>query len=439
MERSYDIVVAGGGLAGCCAAIAAARHGKDVLLIERYGFLGGMATAGLVNPFMKFSVDDSNGNEVKVNNTGIFEEILDRLAKRNSLFISHKIVDKKTGEKTILKRAFNEEVLKKVLDEMTEESGVDVLLHSFIFQIEKLGASIVSVSTAGKSGVLSHNADFFIDATGDADVCALADAGFEIGREEDGLCQPMTLCFRLGNADPEKVEQLAHDMKYRTEINKKYNHLQKEGKIKNQRENVLVFPHIGNGTIHFNSTRVLDRNALDPYELSKAEREARKQVAELVEFFKNNVEGFEKCVLLQTAPQIGIRESRRIKGLYKLTGDDLVNCVHFSDSIARGAYGIDIHSPSGKGTVIKAIPKGSYYTIPYRSIVPDGIDNVLVAGRPISSTHEAHSAMRIMPICANIGEAAGAAASICLDENIKSSELNIEKLHESLDENGMLY
>ena len=446
MEKEYDVIVAGGGIAGCCAAIAAARQNKKVLLIERYGFLGGMATAGLVNPFMKYNTFDKKSNIIPVNNTGIFKEILEKLDKRNSLFISFKKHDRpkylaagEVDKRAIPKRTFNEEVLKIILDEMTEEAGVEVLFHSFIFKVKKKRQKIISISTAGKAGVREHKAAFFIDATGDADVCAIAGCGFDIGREEDGKCQPMTLCFRIGNADPEKAEQMVYDIKNRKKLNAKYKEMQKDGKIKNQRENILIFPHVGNGVVHFNSTRIIDRNPLDPQELSKAENEARKQVGELVEFFRENAEGFENCILLQTAPQIGIRESRRIKGRYKLTGEDIIKCVKFYDSIARGCYGIDIHSPTGEGTVIKHISEGGYYTIPYRSIIPEKTNNLLVAGRPISASHEAHSAMRVMPICANIGESAGIAASICIDMRIKTKNLKIGKLHEKLKKAARLY
>jgi len=249
----------------------------------------------------------------------------------------------------------------------------------------------------------------------------------------------MTLCFRVCNADPYMAERIIYDPDMRNSLNAKYQQLQKEGKIKNQRENVLVFPHIGNGIIHFNSTRIINKNPLDPFELSKAEREARKQVSELVAFLKEHAPGFENCTLMQTAPQIGIRESRRIKGKYTLTENNLIGCVKFQDSIARGCYPVDIHNPSGKGTRIKHIPPGDYYTIPFRSMIPDNIDNVIVAGRPLSSTHEAHSAIRVMPICSNIGEAAGIAAALCIKDGLAPAEINIRKLQKELTEAGAVY
>ena len=447
MEKVYDVIVAGGGLAGCCAAVSAAKQGMRVRLIERYGFLGGMATAGLVNPFMPYNTYNNKGEPVTVNNAGLFKMILSELDRRGALYAQDKSDPKNespnawggTRIKHEAKHTFNEEILKKILDEMLEDAKVDVLFHSLIFKLEKKETKICSVSSAGKSGVIKHKADFFIDATGDADLCALAGNEFSMGRKKDGKCQPMTLCFRVGNADPYMAERIIYDSEMRNTLNEKYKKLQESGRIKNQRENVLIFPHIGNGIIHFNSTRVIDRNPLDPHELSRAEREARKQVSELVDFFRENAPGFENCILLQTAPQTGIRESRRIKGRYVLTENDLVNCKKFPDSIARGCYPVDIHNPSGGGTRIRHIPPGDYYTIPLRSLVPDNLDNVTIAGRPVSSTHEAHSAVRVMPICSNIGEAAGIVAAICVSKNIAPIKVDVEILHNKIRESGAVY
>jgi len=424
----YDVIVAGAGLAGCCAAISSARQGLKVLLIERYGFPGGMATVGLVNPFMPYGTYDVAGKYISVNDMGIFSEILKNLSDRNGLLENY--FDKRKnvwGGKEVPhenRHTFNEEVLKIILDEMLDAAGVTVLYHSFVFEAETVNRNINTIKTIGKSGSLKHKARFFIDATGDADLSSIAGCRTEIGRE-DGKCQPMTLCFRIGNADPVIAREIIHDKQARDRINEKYNMLQNKGLIENKRENVLIFPHVANGAIHFNSTRLTGLNPLDPFDLTKAEKTARKQVNELLEFFKEHVPGFEKSILLQTAPQIGIRESRRIVGLYRLSETDLINCTKFSDSIARGCYPIDIHNPDGSGTRITEIPPGEYYTIPYRCIVPEDMDNLLVAGRPVSSSHEAHAAIRIMPICANIGEVAGLAASACIKHNKKAAELDI--------------
>ena len=422
-NRSFDVVVAGGGLSGVAAAIAAAREGAKVLIIERYGFLGGMATAGLVNPFMPYAVWKAHWEynwQDKVNQ-GIFKEMLEMLVELKGLHENS--------------QTFNEEILKLVLDRIIKKYGITVLLHSFVSNVKKEKNRITSIQTTSKSGVLEYNAQFFIDATGDADVSALAGCDYKIGRDSDGLCQPMTLCFRLANIDITRY----HHATDRAKINKLYKEFKEKSLIKNPREDVLMFEHMLEDALHFNSTRVTLKSAVDVEDLTTAEIEAREQVFELYCFMKENIPGFENSQLLMTAPQIGIRESRRIVGEYTITQDDLIAVTKFEDSIARGTYPVDIHNPSGSGTILKDIPYGDYYTIPYRALIPKGIDNLIVAGRPISSTHESHSAFRIMPICACIGEGAGSAAAIALKTGVAFKEVNVHDLHGILDKHKALY
>lgn len=426
-ENDYDVIVAGGGLSGIAAAVAAAREGADVLVIERYGFLGGMATAGLVNPFMSYWLTEGNWGadrrrEKRVN-TGIFGSIIDTLNEMGGL----------RGNET----TFNEELLKLILDRLVKKYNIRLLLHSYVTDVKRDNGKIKSVTAANKSGKKEYAAKYFVDATGDADLTYLAGCEYKLGRDEDGLCQPMTLCFRVANVDMERFNLSDKDI--RELAQKKYSELQDNGAIKNQRENILMFEHAVDNVIHFNSTRITGKNPTDTDDLTQAELEAREQVYELYRFMKENVPGFEKSVLLMSAPQIGIRESRRIVGDYTITADDLLNVVKFEDSVARGTYPVDIHNPSGKGTVIRFVPKGEYYTIPYRAMLPKGVDNLAVAGRPLSSTHEAHSAFRVMPICTCIGEGAGSAVALALAEGRKLREIKPEELHRMLDKYEALY
>ncbi len=413
----YDLIVAGGGFTGVAGAVAAAREGAKVLLIERYGFLGGAACACYVNPFMRYTLKTEQGTELL--SKGIFEEILDRLDALGGL---------KENRDT-----FSEELLKLVLDRLTKEAGVKVLFHSYLQAVHKEGKHITSVRVVNKSGTMELAADYFIDATGDADLSALAGCPYHVGREADQLCQPMTLCFRLANVDMEAFKRV------RPKINGIYQQFQREGKIKNPREDVLIFYHVSDGVIHFNSTRVVKLSPLDAFDLSETERRAREQVYELYHFMKDNIEGFENCTLLASAPQTGVRESRMVDGAYTLTEEDLCGCRKFEDSIACGNYGVDIHSPDGSGTHRRLLPHTDYYTIPYRSLLPKGADNLLVAGRCISSTHEAQSGYRIMPICCCIGEAAGLAAGLALQSNCMPAEISVEKLHERMDHYNCRY
>lgn len=420
---SYDIIVAGGGLSGVAAAIASARDGAKVLLIERYGFLGGMATAGMVNPFMPYSVWKANWQydwREKVNQ-GIFREILKELYELGGLHVNN--------------QTFNEEVLKLVLDRLMKKYDIDVLLHSFVSEVCREGSRIDSITVTNKSGYVKYKASYFVDSTGDADLSYLAGCEYKIGREEDNLCQPMTLCFRLGNVDTSKYNR----ENSRAMINAKYKEMRDLGQIKNPREDVLIFEHMVNGVLHFNSTRIINKSAVNSVDLTQAEIEGREQMYELYCFMKGNIPGFENSQILMSGAQIGIRESRRIVGEYTITEEDLLSVTKFEDSIARGTYPVDIHNPSGTGTILKNIPYGEYYTIPYRALLPKGVDNLIVTGRPISSTHEAHSAYRIMPICTSIGEGAGAAAAIAVKKKVEFNKISYNDIHEVLDLYKALY
>lgn len=419
MERKmkYDIIVAGGGFSGAAAAAAAASCGKDVLLIEKSSFLGGAACNCYVNPFMPYHIKKDGENKHIA--AGLFDEILNRLDNMGGLHQN--------------KVTFNEEILKIALDRMMQDYGVNVLFHSFVTDVKKDGTCIKSVTTAGKSGFLTFEADLFIDATGDAEIAALADCPYVLGRESDNLCQPMTLCFRISNVDVAKAFENSE------KINTLYRKFRDEGKIKNPREDVLKFGHFSHGVLHLNSTRIIKKSPVDVFDLSAAEIEAREQMWELYGFLKDNCEGFENCTLLSSAPEIGIRESRKIKGRYTLTADDIKNCTKFDDAVAACNYDIDIHNPDGSGTSHYYFKEGTYYTIPYRALVPENADNLLVAGRCISATHEAQASFRIMPVVCCIGQAAGTAAAVACDSGCSSADVDIKKIQAILKENGAFF
>ncbi len=429
IEKKYDVVVAGGGLAGVCAAAAAARTGCSVVLVERYGFMGGMATAGLVNPLQGHDTVSPDGEVIPVNNGGIYRMILQRMQSLQGIV--------RYGKHSWL--PFNEEIMKLVLDTLISEFHIDLLLHSFIFDVEKTGRHIKGIRTAGKSGEILIQGDYFIDATGDGDLAYYSGCEVKMGREQDGLCQPMTLNFRIGDIDRDRVDRFLDRAEYDEKVNKLYKELKGLGRIKNPRENVLTFPHLIDSIVHFNSTRVTEKSGVDVFQLTESEMEARRQMYELFIFMKENVRGYKNSQLLMSAPQIGVRESRRITGLYEIKENDLLEFRKFEDSIARGRYCIDIHNPSGTGTMIKAIPEGEYYTIPYRSIVPKDMDNLLIAGRAISTTHEAHSAIRVMPICASVGESAGIASAVAASQKAAFADVPVGLIQKELDRCGGLY
>jgi len=425
VNKQYDVVVAGGGLSGVIAAVAAAREGCSVMLVERYGFLGGMATAALVNPFMGYERLMENGDKLPVNNAGLFREILERLDALGGLHQN--------------KHTFNEEIMKLALDRMIREYNIDILLHSYLISVEKNSEVITGIKVVNKSGEMLIEGKVFVDATGDADLSYHSGCDIKVGRDEDGMCQPMTMCCRIGDLADDRVDRFLNKEEYYEKVCGEFLKMKQAGEIKAPRVDVLSFQHMCRSMMHFNSTRVINKSALDIYDLTESEIEGREQVYELYQFMKNHVRGYENSVLVSTGSQIGVRESRRVIGDYILNENDLLDCVKFEDSIARGCYMIDVHSPNGTDTLIKKIKPGEYYTIPYRSIIAKGIDNLAVAGRPISTTHVAHSAIRIMPICSSIGEGAGTAAAVAAKEGKALRDIDASKIQKIIAQNGGLF
>lgn len=420
MNTNYDLIVAGGGLTGVAASVCAARRGLKVLLAEVSGCLGGAISQNLVFPFMPYitTADVGGKKEKVVLSRGFFEELCKMLEEKGQLLhTSH----------------FNSEYVKVCLDSLAEESGVDVLFHANVCKANTKDGKIESVDIATKSGLITFYSKYFIDATGDGDLMAFAGCEYTIGRAKDNLCQPMTLCFRVTGVDD---AAFGKDFPNITPLYRKY---KEEGKIKNIREDVLLFRDMGKGVVHFNSTRIVKHNPVDPVELSKAEILARKQMVELFEFLKENFESFKDSTLSFSAISIGVRESRKLIGTYVLTENDLLECRRFDDSIAVGNYDIDIHNPEGEGTSHHYFEPGQYYTIPYRSMVPKEFDNLLVSGRCLSATHEAQASVRIMPICCCLGEAAGLACALAAKDGRSVQSVDIDALHKMLDENGAKY
>ncbi len=414
MEK-YNLLVAGGGFTGVAAAISAARKGLKVLLVEKSGCLGGAMSNNLIFPFMPYWTQDPVTNETKYLSRGFFEEL--RLRHMENMWKDHV-------------KHFNSEYMKFLLDEMTDEANVDVLFHSCIFDVQKESRKIESVTVASKSGKFELEADFYIDATGDGDLFCFAGCDYQLGRDDDGFCQPMTTCFRVGGVDVDLFKE------ERANLQNLYLEKQKSGEITNPRENILCFFGTGNDVVHFNTTRVIKLDPTNPFELSKAEKIARRQIDEMMRFLKENSKAFEESTVLSVAGEIGVRESRKLKGEYILTADDLISCTMFDDSIALGNYDIDIHNPAGTGTSHRYFEKGEFYSIPYRSLLPKEFDNLLVAGRCASATHEAQASIRIMPICCCMGEAAGVACAVAFDSGKNLHNLDVKQVQSILRENG---
>ena len=271
MKTKYDLIVVGGGFAGTAAAIEAARHGTDVLLIEKYNCLGGAAAFALVSPFMPFWTHI--GEEKKRQNLAgdLFLEIVDEAMR---------LTARSEDTPMITDALFDEECMKLAMIRMAKKAGVTLLFNTNVTAVNAEGGVIRSVKAACKAIEMEFCADHFIDATGDAELSALAGCECEVGREGDGLCQPMTLCFRVGGIDKEKF------MAFRPKMQALYKEWQASGKLSNPRENVLVFRNYNAGVLHFNTTRVIKKSPTDPFEITEAEIAAREQVFEMMEFLR---------------------------------------------------------------------------------------------------------------------------------------------------------
>ena len=440
-NKKWDVVVIGGGVSGCMAAFAAAKQGANVVIVERYGFLGGALTNSGVGPMMTFHA----GKRQVV--TGIPQELVDRLCEKGAS-VGH--IEDTTGYASSV-TPFDAEMLKLVLDEMAADYNVDVLFHAALSNVKKENGIISSVTVITKSGALEINGKVFIDATGDAALSFEAGAEVHIGRDADGLCQPMTANMKVANVNIEELKDEIRNNPDNFNVGdlssldrspklsvagflREFNRAKQKGDISTERENVLLFETVNPGEVILNTTRVIKLNPVDAWDLSKAEVEGRRQAHELMSFLRSSCKGFKDAILISTGVQIGVRESRRVVGDYVLSADDLLRSVKFPDSIALGGYPIDIHNPTGAQTATTHLKPGQFYYIPLRSVIVKGFENLLVCGRCTSATHEASAAIRVTPIAMSIGQAAGTAAGICSRDGIAPRELDYNKLAEALKE-----
>lgn len=423
--NKYNLIVVGGGLSGVATAITAARGGMKVLLCEKTNALGGAAATMLVMPFMPNAtkIDD----EVRQLSRGIFEEILEEMKAFDG---------RSEGETKSGNRHFDEETMKIVLNRMCINAGVELLFHAYLSGVTREGDRVVGATFATVSGPYTFEADYFVDATGDAVLSTLAGCETILGRESDNLCQPMTLCFRMGGVDVDKFMEKIYSY-----VNVVYKERQAQGEIQNPRENVLTFRTYHPDVLHLNTTRVVKLNPTDPFAVTKAELIAREQVVEMVDFLKSLPDcGMENAYLLSTALEIGVRESRMVVCEHMLNEMELKECTVFEDAIATGNYDIDIHNPEGSGTSHYYFKPGEYYTIPYRSLIPKKVENLLVVGRCIGATHEAQASIRIMPITTTLGEAAGHALAQCQKRGLTNvRKVDIPALYEVFRKSNVSY
>jgi hypothetical protein len=440
VRKQVDVLVVGGGPAGLGAAVSAARSGASVLLLEKRAFLGGNITSAYVETCNWFL------NNTLFSVRGLYKEIEDGYKAQYGR--SHEIRDYAPFR-------FNGEYLKIFLDELMEKEKVDVLFYSFVNDVVIEDNRIKAVIIQTKSGPVAVSASVVIDATGDGDVAFAAGVPFKQGRDRDGYCQPGTLNMRLAGLDAKFFAQGPVEKDLLRAIDRKFQKDYDEGKINldcKRRELIMGRLTSGGviGSVNYPCTYMIDPT--DSFDLTKGEIECRKYIKQILDWMRVNLGGFEGIELVSIAPELGFRDSRRIEGKYTLTTDDIESNKQFDDTICVFPRFYDMLSPDGnmtgngslegegyKGHILVLIEKDSVrsYNIPYRSLVPVKIDNLLISGRCISSTHVAQSSIRAIYACMLTGQAAGTAAALSVRDNCAPEKVNIRKLQDCLVKQGI--
>ena len=415
---SYDVVVAGAGPAGICTAVAAARSGVNVALVERYGVLGGNLTAGYVGPILGM-----------VGKGTMRDEVMDLLGVPDNDMI---------GETGV---AHDMEKAKRVLAEFVARENIDVFLQTPIVDGIVEDMSLKGLVVMTKEGMRIIEGKVTVDATGDGDVAHFAGAPVEKGRE-DGLMQPVTLEFTLEGVDESRAITCigdVDDVKLNGERFLDYcARCARQGLLPKNLAAVRLHPTVRPGQRQVNTTQYNGADATRVQDLFAAEVELRRQIEILVKFFRENLPGYEKCWCMASGDTLGVRETRRVQGEYVITAKELAAGKRIWDVVVHKAeFIVDIHNPAGAGQAEDKIQYVVPYDLPYRCFVPLKVENLLTAGRCISGTHRAHASYRVMSICMAMGEAAGTAAALCIKEGCTPRSLEVKKLQDVLTEKGV--
>jgi ribulose 1,5-bisphosphate synthetase/thiazole synthase len=441
VRREVDVLVMGAGPAGICAAVAAARGGAKAMVIEQCGSVGGAATTGLVGPFMT-SFDAKNEKMVI---RGMFKEVVDRMVALGGAIDPAEIPGEtpKSGFYRIGHAhvgPFDHECFKSVATAMILESGAELLLHTQFVDALIEDGNITGVVVANKGGLSAVRAKIVIDCTGDADVAARAGVACELGNVVDGNIQPATLFFRVYNVDTARMA--AHIREHAEEIVPfygPYSWLIREKQAEwgdVPRAEVCLFEGVTPGEFRLNVTRILDVDGTRAEDLTRAEIEGLRQAHKVFDFLKKYAVGFENARFMGTAASVGIRETRHIDGVKRLTAEDVTACRVPEDAIAVMATCMDTHNRSNPGGTFYPLTNGPYFGVPYGCLVPRGVGNLLVAGRSISADSVAASATRMIPCCMVFGQAAGAAAAIAVQENVAPADVDVKALLSTLRAQG---
>ena len=418
VRASYDVVVAGSGPAGICAAVAAAREGAKVALVERYGVVGGNLTAGYVGPILGM-----------VGKGTMRDEIVALLGVPENDMIGE------TG------RAHDFERAKMLLAQFVNHPNIDVYLQTTVTDVLKEGNAVVGLIVTAGEGQFVIKGAVTVDATGDGLVSYLAGAQTEKGRE-DGLMQPVTLEFTIAGVDESKGIICigdVDDVKLGDERFLDYcKRLAVAGEIPEKIAAVRLHPMVYNGYRQVNTTQVNGVDMTRVEQIFKADLELREQMYLLEDFFHKHIPGYENCRVISSGTTTGVRETRRVIGDYVITAEEMAAGCRFDDVIVhRAEFIVDIHNPAGSGQAEDHIQYCDPYDLPYRCFTPKGVENLYTAGRCISGTHRAHASYRVMSICMAMGEAVGTAAALCAAEGVTPRNLDVKKLQKSLTDKGI--
>ncbi len=426
----YDIVVAGAGIAGISAAVKAGQLGAKVALIERYAFVGGMSTAGMVSPFMKHSV---HGTPLV---QGVFERIEDEMRSLGGM----------------LDNGFYANAFRSASYKLLKDSNVSLFLDTELVSVIKENESLKSLIVQSHGNELEISGKVFIDTTGDAQILFTGGFPWVKGDESTGNLQAMTLFFRMAGIDIKKAVEYTIEhkddffpwMDYNYDFKKIISVAGYFSYVKKRIEQQQLSPDVqyifyttlpGTGEASFNTTNILGLDGSTSLGLTQAEIAGRKQVHEVVDLLQTEIPGFEDAYLLETAVQVGVRETRRAVGDYIVTGDDIRKGKKFDRAVARGCYGIDIHGQKDEKDKMEDLAEGEYYEIPVDALIVKDAENLLVAGRCISATREGHGALRIMPTSAATGEACGALSAIATLNNISLRNVDYQLLRNEIRNN----
>ena len=423
----YEVVVLGGGPAGMAAAVAAARMGRSTILIERYGFLGGMGTAAGVTNFCGLHANVHGQIRQVVH--GVADDLLQRIARLDGLNEPHPLFGKTVAQ------AYDTAAYKIAADDLMLAAGVHVLFHAWAAAVVMdAPGRVKALLVETKSGRRAIVGQTFIDASGDGDLCAWAGAPFAKGDGQGNMLYPSTM-FRLNGIDPQRAGrawEVIPSLMVEAEA---------AGRYKFPRKTPIVRPQKSGIEWRVNLTQLANEygdamDGTDAIELSEAEMLGRRQIAEVAGFLKE-VPGFERSYIVDIAPQVGIRETRRIRGLYELTESDVLDCASFDDTVGVNGWPLELHL---KGDVEFRWPKipesRGFNHLPYRITVPQSLDNVWVAGRCASMSHEAQSAARVTGACFVMGQAAGTAAHLALRAKCANAQVDVGELQSRLEDAG---